>query len=147
MPRLYKSFLLVAILGVWGAAACSSPVAPSGGATVTINGSVVPSSGSASTLGVRDMPGPALTTIPPGLSVSVDGTNITALVSAAGRFALLNVPPGNAGLRFTAPGVLATITLSDLQAGQLASGKTQGRPGTSGLHREGSSGGLLINET
>jgi hypothetical protein len=57
-------------------------------------------------------------TVPVGMTVSVVGTNVTAQVNAAGRFALLNVPPGNADLRFNAPGVLASISLLDLQAGQ-----------------------------
>ena len=59
-----------------------------------------------------------MVTVPAGMTVSVTGTNVTAQVNAAGRFALLNVPPGNVELRFNAPGVLATISLIELQTGQ-----------------------------
>jgi hypothetical protein len=84
---------------------------------VTINGSIVAPGGSAgSTQGSALADGPAV--IPPGLTVAVNGTGASAIVSAAGQFALLNVPPGNAELRFSAPGVLATVTLTGLEAGQ-----------------------------
>jgi hypothetical protein len=60
-------------------------------------------------------------TIPANLTVSVSGTSVTAQVDAAGRFSLLNVPPGNADLRFNAPGVLANVVVTGLEAGQVVS--------------------------
>jgi len=84
---------------------------------VTINGSIVAPGGSAGPAGMSVMTtSPA--SVPPGLTVTVPGTAASAIVNAAGRFSLLNVPPGNADLRFNAPGVLATVTLSGLEAGQ-----------------------------
>jgi len=114
-----RHILLVAIvLAIGSVTACSNsnPTSPSGQSGVTVNGSVVaPGPGNGSTQSV--VAGPMLT-IPAGMTVSVSGTNVTAQVNAAGRFALLNVPPGNADLRFSAPGILASVSLIDLQAGQ-----------------------------
>lgn len=111
--HLFASLLLLTF-----AAACSNnPTAPSGSSMVTINGSIVAPGGSAgSAHGSALADGPAV--IPPGLTVAVNGSGASAIVNAAGQFALLNVPPGNAELRFSAPGVLATVTLTGLEAGQ-----------------------------
>jgi hypothetical protein len=84
---------------------------------VTINGSIVaPGAAAGSTHASTLVSGPPV--IPPGLTVAVTGTGVSAIVNAAGQFSLLNVPPGNADLRFSAPGVLATVTLTGLEAGQ-----------------------------
>jgi len=115
VPRFF--LIPVVALAIAGFAACSNnPAAPSGSTGVTINGSIVAPGGSAGSTNVSTPSGPPA--VPPGLTVAVNGTGASAIVDAAGRFALLNVPPGNAELRFSAPGVLATVTLSDLQPGQ-----------------------------
>jgi hypothetical protein len=108
----------IAIVFLALAAACSNnPSAPSGGSSVIINGSIVAPGGAASSNHFSPLEsGPPV--IPPGLTVAVNGTGASAIVNAAGQFSLLNVPPGNADLRFSAPGVLATVTLTGLQAGQ-----------------------------
>lgn len=116
--RTSKTFLvaLLAFLSV-GLAACNGPTGPTGISGVTINGSIVPASASAA-MGGPAAARPALSTIPPGMTVSVEGTAVTTQVSASGNFVLLQVPPGNAGLRFSAPGVLAVAALNGLVSGQ-----------------------------
>ena len=108
----------IVVLALVGAAACSNnPSAPSGGSSVTINGSIVSPGGSAGPnhVSVFESTPPV---IPPGLTVAVNGNGASAIVNAAGQFSLLNVPPGNVDLRFSAPGVLATVTLTGLESGQ-----------------------------
>lgn len=108
------ALLVIAALGV----ACGksqSPTSPSG-SSATINGSIVMSGGSADA-------GPAAftsaaSTVPAGLLVSVAGTSISALVDVAGKFTLLNVPPGNPELRFTGPGHAASLGLTGVEGGQ-----------------------------
>lgn len=53
-----------------------------------------------------------------GLTITVVGTNLIAATDAAGRFTLQGVPSGDVQLRFTAPGVDATITISGVQDGE-----------------------------
>lgn len=53
-----------------------------------------------------------------GVTVSVVGTSISSGVDAAGRFALMNVPPGNVQLRISGGGVDATVSLTPVQAAQ-----------------------------
>ena len=117
MPR--HPFLAIVLLSLGALSACNSnsnPAGPSSQSGATVNGSVfAPGGGNASTQTVSAGP---METISAGMTVSVTGTNVTAQVNAAGRFALLNVPPGNAELRFNAPGILASISLIELQAGQ-----------------------------
>jgi hypothetical protein len=117
VPR--HSLIGIILLSIGALSACnSSPTSPSSSSqsSVTVNGSVfAPGGGNAST---QTVPAGRMETIPAGMTVSITGTNVTAQVNAAGRFALLNVPPGNAELRFNAPGILASISLIELQAGQ-----------------------------
>ncbi len=118
----YRMLFVGAVLALT-AAACggSNPAEPSS-TSATVNGSIVPAGGSASTSAIAGVTGgsiSAASTTPPGLLVSVAGTAISASVDAAGHFSLKNVPPGLADLRFTAPGISAALGLSDLKAGQI----------------------------
>lgn len=115
---LFVSTVLAAAVAACGG---SNPAEPSS-TSATVNGSIVPAGGSASTsaiAGVSTGSISAASTAPPGLLVSVAGTAISAPVDAAGHFTLKNVPPGLADLRFSAPGISAALGLSDLKAGQL----------------------------
>ena len=85
---------------------------PSGGSTAAISGTVR----SGSPL-LASSTGSAMS----GLVVSVVGTAITSGVDAAGRFMLTGVPPGDVQLKFVAPGVDATIPVTQLQANQTVS--------------------------
>jgi len=51
------------------------------------------------------------------VTVTVVGTNISATIDGAGRFHLNGVPAGDVQLKFTAPGLDATITLKAVQVG------------------------------
>lgn len=53
-----------------------------------------------------------------GFTVTVVGTGITASVSSNGQFTLTGVPAGDIQIHITGPGVDATLTLSNVQAGQ-----------------------------
>ncbi len=117
--RYQRLFVCVALAAVVGACSSANPAEPSGSATATVNGSIVPAGGSSSaaTAGVNSGSISAASTAPPGLLVSVAGTAINASVDAAGKFQLKNVPPGLADLRFSAPGLSAALGLSDLKGG------------------------------
>ncbi len=87
-----------------------TPAAPSG-PTATVTGSVL--GASASTLAAFSG-GAALT----GVTVTVVGTSISAAVDAGGRFALMNVPPGDLQLQLTGGGANATLALGTVLASQ-----------------------------
>jgi hypothetical protein len=92
-----------------------SPTSPS---TSTASASAATISGTVQGAGASAMlaasTGAALT----GVTVTVVGTSISSGVDAAGRFALLNVPPGNVQLRISGGGVDATVSLTLVQAAQ-----------------------------
>lgn len=117
----YRMLLVSSVFAAAVAACGSNPAEPSS-TGATVNGSIVPAGGSASTSAIAGVTTGAISaasTAPPGLLVSVAGTAISAPVDAAGHFALKNVPPGLADLRFSAPGISAALGLADLKAGQL----------------------------
>ena len=123
MRRVLGAVLIVTAL----TAACGgkgSPTAPSGGAGVpaapgapapgpgaTITGSV---QGSAASSLLSASGAAALT----GVTVTVVGTSVTSGVDAAGRFTLMNVPPGDVKLQLTGGGANAALTLGSVQASQ-----------------------------
>ena len=129
MRRL--TLLAIVLFAAAGVAACSSssnPASPSNNLATgaSINGSLVTSGGSGGTngfgLGASTMSTMSMAaTVPAGLTVSVNGTAISAMVDAAGQFSLKNVPPGNVDLRFSFPGFTADLPLTDLQSGQTVS--------------------------
>ena len=77
----------------------------------TISGTVQGGGASALTAATN---GGALT----GVTVTVVGTSIGSSVDAAGRFTLVNVPPGSVQLRINGGGTDATVTLTPVQASQ-----------------------------
>ena len=118
MRRWFGCVVCVAVLS----AACGgskSPTSPSSGTpsvssaagAVTITGSV---QGSSSALTAASNGG-ALT----GVTVTVVGTPISSGVDGAGRFSLVNVPPGDVQLRVTGAGADATVSLGPVQASQV----------------------------
>lgn len=52
-----------------------------------------------------------------GMTVTVVGTDISVSVSGSGKFTLNNVPSGDIQLQFSAPGINAVITISDVRPG------------------------------
>lgn len=117
--RRHLTVLTLLILAAFGVAACgdSSPTSPSSASSVTVNGNIVSfangGSQNSSSSSVSSV------TVPNGIRITVAGTNITVDVSGDGTFTLKNVPSGNVVLQITGPNVNATITLNDLQTGQL----------------------------
>lgn len=121
MRRLLGALIAAAVM----TAACggkSTPTSPSGGtgvpaapestgATATITGSVQGASLSA-LLGASS--GAALT----GVTVAVAGTSVSSTVDAAGRFTLINVPPGDLQLQLTGGGTNAAVALAAVRAAQ-----------------------------
>jgi hypothetical protein len=87
----------------------TQPGAPSG-ASATITGSVQ----GASSAMTSASGGAALT----GVTVSVVGSSISAVVDAGGRFTLANVPAGPVTLQLTGGGANATVTLGPVEASQ-----------------------------
>jgi len=103
-----------ALLTVGCGGKSASPTSPStagnSGSAAMITGSV---QGATSALTAATA-GPAIT----GVTVTVVGTNISSTVDAAGRFALMNVPPGTVQLQLTGGGANATVTIDTVQASQ-----------------------------
>ncbi|HXT69486.1 MAG TPA: DUF5666 domain-containing protein [Vicinamibacterales bacterium] len=99
MPRLHH-LAVIAILGIAGAAcARNSPTAPTTGAGVTIVGAVT-------------------APVPAGLQVAAGATSNATQVDGSGHFTLNNLPSGTIDLRFSGPGVNASLVLSNLLANQ-----------------------------
>ena len=101
--------LAMAGAGCGESSANLSPIGPSG-----LNPS--PSAGQGATIvgRVNSGSGLAQTTMGagPGLTVTVAGTSISATVDGLGQFTLTDVPAGPIELRFTGPGVSATVTIT-----------------------------------
>lgn len=118
--QLLVLFVLASLTGLVACSSSNNPASPSPVSGVTLNGSVVaPGGGGGSTNGTTTLSGPSPAgTIPAGLTVSVVGTNVSVQVDASGRFAIRGVPAGNVELRFTAPGMAASVTLTGLLTGQ-----------------------------
>jgi len=118
--RRHLTVLALLILAAFGAAACGdSPTEPSSASSVTVNGNIVSfASGAAGSQGSSTSSTTSVT-VPAGIRITIVGTNITVDVTGDGTFTLKNVPSGNVVLQITGPGVNATITLNDLQTGQL----------------------------
>jgi len=87
--------------------------APAPGPNATITGSVQGSAAVSSQLSASN--GHALT----GVTVTVVGTSLATNVDAAGRFTLVNVPPGEVRLQLTGGGTNAALTLGAVQASQI----------------------------
>ena len=86
---------------------------------VTINGSLVAPSSDGGSTNARTLGGPSPSvSVPPGLTVTINGTNITATVDANGNWVLRNAPSGTIELRFNGQGVTATVTITNVQNGQ-----------------------------
>ena len=96
----------------------SLPTGPSGAATgATING-IVNGMSSASSAWSTASSNTANTT-PAGITVTVVGTAISTTVSGTGTFTLSGVPSGNVQLRFSGPGVEATLTITGVTTEQI----------------------------
>jgi Domain of unknown function (DUF5666) len=110
-PALFVLFLTVAC----SHSSSSSPTGPTSGqsgagSSATINGSLTGASSAGLTNRVM-----ALTSS--NLIVTIAGTNVSAIVDAAGRFSLTNVPVGDVQLRFSGQGSDATLTVAGVQNG------------------------------
>lgn len=111
MPQLRTTAVLLAALLT---AACGSgngsPVGPSPadssglGSGATVRGTVTAGRGTAQ---VR-----ALNTGMAGITVSVEGTNLSVTTSSGGSFVLRGIPPGLVRLLFQGPGVTGTLELN-----------------------------------
>ncbi len=115
--RLPASKLVVAVTILLSACSgrVSSPVSPS-----SLAPSPAPPTTGATLFGnVRlAATAPAVGSASDPLKVQVVGTDLVAVVSAAGQFTLADVPPGQVSLRFTGGGVDATVTIAQVGAGE-----------------------------
>ena len=122
MRRLLGTALIVATALTAACGGKSTPTSPTNdsaapaspgasGSTATITGSVQGASASA-LLGASS--GAALT----GVTVTIAGTTIASSVDAGGRFALMNVPPGDLQLQLTGGGANAAVALAAVRASQ-----------------------------
>lgn len=144
--RITVPAILLALL-VTACGGSKSPLGPSdqqpngGGSTAIVTGSV---RGGSSSAMLSASAGQSIT----GLTVTVVGTTLTATVDAAGVFTISGIPPGTVQLKFTGPGVDATISLAEVQAAQnitivvsvagtTATLDAELRSGTSGTELEG----------
>lgn len=120
--RGFRVFCLLLLSAVFGGPACSngggvgSPGGPSsmGSPGATINGALVSEGGSAN----KHSGGGGSATVP-GLVVSVAGTGIRTPIDSADQFVLKGVPGGSVQLVFTAPSLNSSVTLMDVQEGDV----------------------------
>ena len=144
MRRYFNA--LIVLVALSGLAACSSPTAPESSGGVTITGSVAaPGGANGSTDGAPASAGSTTSSIPPGLTVTAVGTNITTTVDPSGQFVLRQLPSGNVQLRFNAVGTSATLTLTGLEAGQQVTIVVSLTNSTAALLSELRSGGAALN--
>jgi hypothetical protein len=118
--RLVSMLAVSLSIAACGADVTSSlPTGPSGTATTgaTISG-VVNGMSSASRAWSTAI-GSTSNTTPAGITVTVVGTTLSTSVSGTGTFALTGVPSGNIQLRFSGPGVDATLTITGVTAEQI----------------------------
>jgi len=91
----------------------ASPSTTSGRTTgAVISGTV---SGVATTPATSSVRASTMATQP--VVVTVVGTNMSTTIDGSGRFSFTGVPTGDVQLRFTGPGLDATLTVRDVQAG------------------------------
>jgi hypothetical protein len=97
----------------------SLPVGPSSttasGATITGTVNGVSSAGRA----WSTAPGTTANTAPAGITVTVVGTTLSTTVSGTGTFTLTGVPAGTVQLRFSGPGIDATLTITGVSTEQI----------------------------
>ena len=119
MRRHLSALVLVALCSIATACSSNNPSSPSSIDGISVSGSIVSSGGGAgaSTNGAGS--GSTAGNIPAGLTITVVGTNNTAVVSANGSFTINGVPAGNVTLRLNGPGWQALISLLELQTGQI----------------------------
>ena len=122
MRRLLGTTLIIAAALTAACGGKNSPTSPSNesaapvspgttGATAIITGSVQGASAAAL---LAASSGAALT----GVTVTIAGTTIASGVDAAGRFTLMNVPPGDLQLQLTGGGANAAVALPAVRAAQ-----------------------------
>ncbi len=107
--------VLLTILASACGSQLSSPLSPT-----SLAPAVAPATSGATLVGnVRlAATAPAVGSASDPLKVQVVGTQLEAVVNAAGQFTLGNVPPGQVTLRFTGGGVDALVTISQVGAGE-----------------------------
>lgn len=105
MKRAWFGFGCLALLS---AVACSSPTGPSlDSSGATINGLVNAS-------GAPGAPSTTAATVGSALTVTIDGTGLSVVVDAGGRFRFVGVPAGDVQLRFSGANVNATTVISNV---------------------------------
>lgn len=114
MTRLLSALTLILAVAACGSAASPTGPAPANTApptatTAVISGTV---SGAASAALFTTNNGAAA-----GMTVTVQGTNITTTVNGTGQFQLTNVPPGTIVLVFSGAGANAQLNLGAIPAG------------------------------
>ena len=106
---------MIAVTACGSSSNPNSPEPATGGTTSSSTGAIhgtVAGASSASTFSTTNGAGA-------GLTVTIEGTNITATVNGAGQFALSNVPAGTPlVLRFNGVGANAQISIGAVNAGQ-----------------------------
>jgi hypothetical protein len=110
------SLVIAAAIGCGGGP--TKPSQPTTGAV--IRGTVTNASASAGTLSVARGSGTARPADSPvtGLTVTIMGTNQSAVVDASGVFQISDVPTGNVQLQFSSDSINVTITINNVAADQ-----------------------------
>ena len=113
--RLHPSVPLLGIViaGVLSAACESNPAA------VETSGAIIEGTVASDSVGSNaEVSAQSNSDAAKGLRVSVEGTELSVMVSENGRFRLTGVPDGNVTLRFEGSGVNAQLTIGGLVEGQ-----------------------------
>lgn len=116
MRRLFTALSLTFVVAACGSAtsptspAASSQTGPSA-STAAIHGTIAGGGTSAALFNTSNGAGA-------GMTVTVQGTNITTTVNGAGQFQLTNIPPGTTVLVFNGVGANAVLSIGVVNAGQ-----------------------------
>ena len=108
----------LSLVGCGGDFSPASPANPQPGTGVAnvgqavVQGQAVTGGGAGNAVSTAAVGAPAVTVA--NLKVTVEGTGISDLLDANGRFRLVNVPGGNVKLRFTGTGVDAQLALQGI---------------------------------
>lgn len=114
----FRAFITIVAVGLaFGVAACGSdpntaPAGPGGSSGVTIQGTV--NGGTASAADVSSQSATSAS----GLTVTVEGTNLSTTTNGRGEFTIVGAPSGTVVLRFRGPGADARLELAGLSPGQ-----------------------------
>lgn len=112
MMTIKRACLGFGCLALLSAVACSGPTGPS------VNSPGATISGLVNASGATGFPSTTAATVGSALTVTIEGTGLSVIVDAGGRFQFVGVPSGDAQLRFSGVNINATTVISNVSDGE-----------------------------